>query len=130
MASIADLLAGQGGPGWGLQSFNAKLTLWLERELLIALQCIAEGGGSASGENQQRVNTIPDRGEGMEVQCSDSCREREAEEWCKRGAGSESRPRYSTPPPSATRYLCPSLPSSPVSFMAGFKLVAKYNLNW
>ena len=59
-------------------------------------------------------------------------REREGEQRCKRGC-SESRPRYSEHHPpqplfftalSATRYLCPSLRSSPVSFMTGFKLVA------
>ena len=67
---------GRGDPGGGYSHLMRSPTLWLERELLVALQCIAEGGGSASGENQQRVNAIPDRGEGMEVQCSDSCRER------------------------------------------------------
>ena len=45
VASIADLLVGQRVPRWGLQPFNAK------PRLLVALHCIAEGGGG-SGENQ------------------------------------------------------------------------------
>ena len=52
--------------------------LWVHRELLIALQWMRGSECNlVCGEDEELVNAIPDRGEGMDVQCSDSCRERE-----------------------------------------------------
>ena len=130
--------SGNGGyplPRWGLQPFNAK------PRLLVALHCIAEGGSASVALQREGVQVVKIRSRG---ECDPSRRrrngramfgqlqrEREGEQRCKRGC-SESRPRYSEHQPqppfftahSATRYLCPSLRSSPVSLMTGFKLVA------
>ena len=58
VASIADLLVGQGVPRWGLQPFNAK------PRLLVALHCIAKGGSASVALQREGVQVVHCKGRG------------------------------------------------------------------